>query len=139
MKKNTIFFIVVLLIVAGLSFFAGIKYQESRRSQFFSNRLNAGAGFTNLRNRAGIRPINGEILNISEKSMTVKLRDGSSKIVLFSDKTIVNKSTQASKDDLKTGENVNIIGQENTDGSVTADSIQLGFFEKGRVAPTSNK
>ncbi len=71
------------------------------------------------------RPISGEILSSDDKSITVKLQDGSSKIVLLSDKTQINKATSVTKLDLKSGEKVAVFGSENSDGSVTAQNIQL--------------
>ncbi|NCB26825.1 MAG: hypothetical protein EOM62_15350 [Bacteroidia bacterium] len=57
--------------------------------------------------------------------MTVKLADGSSRIVLFSDSTTVNQSVAASKNDLKVGLNVAVRGDQNSDGSVTSTNIEI--------------
>lgn len=123
--KNIV--IVVLIVVfAGAGFFAGMKYQQSKQPAFsrqFSGQQGTRVG---QGNRLGFRPVNGEIIGVDEKSITVKMQDGSSKIVLFSDKTEINKATEATKDDLKDGEKVMVIGQENSDGSITANSIQIG-------------
>lgn len=70
-------------------------------------------------------PTAGEIIGADEKSITVKLQDGSSKIVLLSEKTQINKAEKATKEDLKKGEKVAVFGTENPDGSVTAQNIQL--------------
>ncbi|MBI3341651.1 hypothetical protein HY024_00850 [Candidatus Curtissbacteria bacterium] len=67
----------------------------------------------------------GEILTIDDRGMTIKLQDGSTKIVLVSDKTSINKAAQATKDDLKTGERVSAFGMQNPDGSVSATNVQL--------------
>ena len=71
------------------------------------------------------RPVQGEILSIDEKGITVKLLDGSSKIVLFSDSTTIGKSTVGSKSDLKANSKVMVTGTQNTDGSFTASSVIL--------------
>lgn len=61
------------------------------------------------------------------------LKRGSSKIVVLSDKTLINKAEQATKSDLKTGEKVAVFGSSNSNGSVTAQSIQLNpMFRLGR-------
>lgn len=73
-----------------------------------------------------VKPTVGEIISTDGTSMTVKLADGSTKIVLYSDSTMVNKAAQGSKDDLKNQEHVVVIGTTNPDGSITATSIQLG-------------
>jgi hypothetical protein len=57
--------------------------------------------------------------------MTVKIADGSSKIVLLGASVTVSKTSDGSKDDLKTGAKVGVFGTDNSDGSVTAQNIQL--------------
>ncbi len=129
--KNIALIVLALLIVAGGAFFAGTKYQAGKNQSFF--RSVSGQGQFRQMNRSGLRPVTGEIISSDDKSVTVKLQDGSSKIVLFSDKTTINKASKGTKEDLKTGENIAVFGQENTDGSVTAQSIQLGaMFRAGQ-------
>lgn len=124
-KKNLYSSILVILIVGVLSFFAGMKYQESKSGRF----ANQQSGFNMIRQGKGqsmFRPTAGEIINADEKSITVKLPDGSTKLVLLSDKTQINKAEKATKDDLKTGVQVAVFGTTNTDGGViTAQNIQL--------------
>ena len=123
--QNLFFFLFVLLIVAGGAFYGGMKYQESRLPAF-RGQFGGMMGQLNSRgNRTGFRPVAGEIINIDDKSITVKLQDGSSKIILISDKTSINKADQGSKTDLKNGEQVAVFGSENSDGSITAQNIQL--------------
>lgn len=125
--KNLNIILIILIVVAGVGGFAGgVKYQEGKQrsnfKQFSGNQLGARTGNGN---RQGFRPVNGEIISSDEESITVKLQDGSSKIVLVSDNTAINKADQASRDELKAGTKVAVFGQENSDGSVTAQSIQL--------------
>jgi len=128
MKNSIIIAILVAIVVGGGAFFGGMKYQQSKQLSFMKQ---GGTGMQGIRTGAnnrmgtGFRPVNGEILSTDDKSITVKLQDGSSKIVLFSDKTEINKAAEATKEDLKTGEKVAVFGQENSDGSVTAQNIQL--------------
>lgn len=126
--KNVKLIAVVLIIVAlGGGFFAGMKYQQSKSPAVrFGNFQGARNGnFGQRGTTAGFRPLNGDIISMDDKSITVKLQDGSSKIVLLSDTTAFSKSTNGSKSDLKTGEKVAVFGTENSDGSVTARSVQL--------------
>lgn len=107
-------------------FFGGMKYQQTKLPSFtrqFGNIQDRRVGVGG--NRAGFRPVNGEIISADNKSITVRLQDGSSKIVLFSDKTTINQAVEATKDDLKNGGKVAVFGTENSDGSVTAQNIQL--------------
>ncbi len=121
---------IVAVVVAAVAFFGGIEYQKSKSpaNSFFASggqqgnnqgrRFGAGAG----RNGGAVV---GEILSADENSITVKLMDGSSKIVVVSSSTSINKAATASKSDLKTGERVAVFGSTNSDGSVTAQNIQL--------------
>lgn len=124
MKKNIhIIAIVAILVVAGAAFFGGIQYQKSQRGNFGQANEQNRTGA--LANRVNFRPVAGEILNTDDKSITVKLTDGSSKIVLFSDTTEIDEATQAAKTALTIGKKVAVMGTENSDGSVTATTIQL--------------
>ncbi|MDD4938069.1 MAG: hypothetical protein PHX34_03595 [Candidatus Shapirobacteria bacterium] len=145
MKTNQIIAVLVLLVVfSGASFFAGTKYQQKKLTAGFSqqmagsNRLNTGRGAGNntntntnidtAKNRGqtpGFRQTVGEIISLDDTSITVKMVDGSSKIVLISDSTSVNQSVTASKADLKIGLQVAVMGDQNTDGSVTGQSIEI--------------
>ncbi|MEP7166361.1 MAG: DUF5666 domain-containing protein [Candidatus Woesebacteria bacterium] len=136
-KNNLIIVTVVLVILAGAGGFAGgMKYQQSKRSTFvttggaFGGRPGFGTGAPGQTRGgtgrgAGFRPVAGEIIAADDTSITVKLQDGSSKIVMLSDKTTINKADTATKTDLKVGTQVAVFGQDNSDGSVTAQSVQL--------------
>jgi hypothetical protein len=135
MKSLSTTVIVLIVIVGGASFFGGMKYQQSKTPQFQGQFPGGqfpgggamrGTGQNGQRTGGqGFRPVTGEIIEKDSSSITVKLTDGSSKIVLISDKTAINKAAEVSKDELKTGEKVGVFGTENPDGSVTAQNIQL--------------
>jgi hypothetical protein len=138
MKNNTIMMVVVALIVGGGAFFGGMKYQQSKvpsfNSQFGGNRNGNG-------NQAGARrmgggQILGDIISADDKSITVKLVDGSSKIVLFSATTSINKASEGTATDLTTGTKVAVFGTTNTDGSVTAQNIQINPIQRERPSVT---
>jgi len=128
MKKNTIIMMIIAVVIVGAgSFFGGMKYQQSKQPSFMrqAGRLNAGDRGQLRPSGTGFRPVSGEIISSDEKSITVKLQDGSSKIVVLSEKTEINQASEASREALKVGEKVAVFGAENSDGSVTAQNIQL--------------
>jgi len=134
--------LIIIAIIAGIifgagGFFAGMKYQQSKVPARFANFQGTRNG-NSSGNGNNFRPISGQIISVDDKSITVKMSDGSSKIVLISDKTQINQATSATKDDLKTGVNVAVVGQQNSDGSVTAQNIQLNpqEFRGGNAQPS---
>jgi ribosomal protein S1 len=130
--------IIAGLVAAGLGFFGGMKYQESKTPRFARN---LPENFQEMREEfgqrsdgvaVGLRPVNGEVLSVDEDSITVKLPDDSSKIILLSENSVINKTEEGSKDDLGEGTEIVVFGQENSDGSITAQNIQIGTGLFGR-------
>jgi hypothetical protein len=133
-KENNTFPVttIAIIVVVGIAcFFGGMKYQSTKLPMF--NRQAFGGpqgGPSGMRSamggRAGAnRPVSGEVISTDEKTVTVKMTDGSSKIVLISASTQINKASEATKTDITTGMKVAVFGQTNSDGSVTAQNIQL--------------
>jgi beta-lactamase superfamily II metal-dependent hydrolase len=121
--------IVCLVLIAAVgvgSFFGGMKFQQTKNPspRQFQAGQGRGGQFQGA-NQNQFRPVNGDIVSSDDKSITVKLQDGSSKIVIYSDSTTVNKTSEGSRDDLKVGEKVMVIGTVGSDETVTAQSIQL--------------
>jgi len=137
MKKILLSVIVTAVIVGGGAFFGGMQYAKSQTpdmgdlaSRFgnFDPSQRSGmsggmGGFT--RSQAGGEFVSGEILSMDAESITIKLPDGSSKLVFFSDASKINKMTEGSSADLVTGTIITVIGTSNNDGSVTASTIQI--------------
>jgi len=134
---KTMNFIMVFLAIAMAvgGFFAGMKYQQSRRpsiadfpgnGRFGQRGLNNDNG-QNQQRPAGSAMVRGEIIKKDESTITVKLADDSSKIVFLSENTAINKATEGSADDLVSGGEVMVFGNTNSDGSISASQIQLNF------------
>ncbi|OGC46441.1 hypothetical protein A2V49_02820 [candidate division WWE3 bacterium RBG_19FT_COMBO_34_6] len=135
-SKSLIITILVALLVGGVGFFGGVKYQQSKEPKFVGQ-MSRNGNFNSNGNRTGDvyqRRFNGpqgqgmvvgEIISSDAKSITVKLPDGSSKIVILSDTSSINKAVECVRDDLIVGENVKVFGSTNSDGSVTAQNIQI--------------
>ncbi len=131
-------FVVSILVVGGGSFYGGMKYAQSKNTgrgmgafanltpeQRQTRFAQAGGPGGQGGNRAAGGFVTGEVLSRDEGSVTVKLRDGGSKIVFVSDKTQVMKSADGSISDVIVGSQVMITGTANADGSVSAQTVQL--------------
>ena len=149
MKQQSIAVILLVAIITGTGgFFAGTKYQQSKLPLGFAAMQNGqgrammlgNGGGTKMGIRNGFRPVSGEIIKQDDSSITVKLKDGSSKIVLLGGSTVINKAESGSKADLTVGTEVAVFGAENTDGSVTAQNVQInpGFREANPTPKPTN-
>lgn len=140
-KNTTIIVALILVIAAGVGgFFGGIQYQKSQprgTGQFAGRGFGGGAGGFGGAN-SNFRPVRGQILSMDSNSLTVKLSDGSTKIVVVSSTTVFVKSSSASETDLKTGDTVNAVGTQNSDGSLTASNVQINppMMQRPAVSPT---
>ncbi len=136
MKKHIVYYIVIAVVVGAAAFYGGMVYAQSNRSlqaNLFQQGGAAGAGARFQRGggtgtggtRAGGGLVNGQIINKDDKSITIKLNNGSTQFIFFSPSTQILKSDTGTADDLQTGTNVMASGTTNTDGSVTAQMIQI--------------
>ena len=137
MKNNTIIIILLCIIFCAGGFIAGMKYQQSKAPSFgqFAGRFGGtggqgrnGSGGTN---RQGMRPVNGTILSADANSITVKLNDGSSLIVLINSKTTIGKAAEATAADLAVGTRVSAFVTQNQDGSMTATNVSINPIMRG--------
>ncbi len=133
-KQILLIIVVIAVVVGGGAFYGGMKYGQStgspslNRQNFQANMQQLGTGTMGQRGgtQSGVGFTGGEIISKDDKSITIKLKDGGSKIVFFSDATEIMKSIEGLVGDLTVGEQVQINGTANQDGSITAQSIQLG-------------
>lgn len=157
-QQQTLMIAGAIVLALAVGFFSGTQYQQTRlfggmMRQFgisgtgfgemgYGSAGNGGArndGTQGRTGRMGIRPVSGEIVKTDDTSITVKAADGSSRIVILSEKTEINKADTAVKSDLKVGEKVAVFGQENTDGSITAQNIQLNPLNRGMMGVFQTK
>jgi hypothetical protein len=134
--KNKMLITAILIAVVGVgAFWAGMQYQNSKLPAKFNGQnmraMKYGQGLPGQGQPEGMEAVRGEILSVNDNSLTVKLLDDSSKIVLISENTEINKASEASSSDLLTGEPVMIFGKTNSDGSISAAQIQLSFDFRG--------
>jgi len=151
MKNFPVILIIAVVIAGAAGFFGGTKYQQTKSSAALSGRqfMTGSAGSGPSRTAGGSvrfgtgtganRSVTGQIISSDANSITVKLADGSSKIVLVSQSTTINKAASATISDLTSGQTVSAFGTTNADGSVTAQNIQLNptnVFRGQSATPT---
>ncbi len=130
--NNKIIIAILVVVVAAASFYGGTMYAGSRRSTAFGLGGTGGANGGQLRQRFGGNGANsnnlavrGKVTSVGNGSMTVQMNDGSSKIVILSNSTNISQSQSAKTSDIKSGDEVMAFGTSNSDGSVTAQDVQL--------------
>ena len=119
--------IILLLVVGGGSFYGGMLYGKSQASALAAT---TRASFASRGSRAGVTGggfITGSIIAEDSSSITLALPAGTSgsKIIFYSSGTTISKMVSGTGKDLTTGTNVSVTGTTNSDGSVTAQSIQI--------------
>ncbi len=134
MAKKIIPIIIILVIIGAGAFYGGMKYGQSKSplskfsSQNFQN-LSQEQRQQLLQGRtgggAGANFLSGEVIAKDEQSLTLKMQDGGSKIIFFSDSTKISKTTEGSINDVELGKTLSVGGKQNSDGSFTAETIQL--------------
>lgn len=142
----------VILLVVGISAgFAGGYFFKNYQQMQQRNSLRAGgttAGQRFIPNGTGGQGgqnrgmfgggVEGDVISMDDKSLTIKLADGSTKIILFSGSTTYSASSASKKEDLKEGIKVAVSGTPNSDGSITARSVQINPIMGGTPSPSPN-
>lgn len=129
MKNKLVASVVAAVIVVGAgSFYGGMKYAQSQprnggQGQQFGMRAGATGSARGARVGGGV--VAGEVLALDDKTVTLKLRDGGSRIVFLGESTTVGKTVAGNRSDIAVGEEVTAIGTPNDDGSMTAQSVQI--------------
>src|SRR6266404_7657982 len=98
---NKITTIIIGIVLIGASFFSGVKYAQSKtpiRGNFTTFGSGSQRGTRGNPNVGGV--INGDIIAKDNSSITIKMRDGSTKIIFVSDSTNVMKFVQGNLSDL---------------------------------------
>ncbi len=136
-KKQIIIAVIVLVLVGGISFYSGYAVGQSsasgkggRSGQTFGPNGAGGmmGGANGIRNgRPGqggaMTLVSGEVLSKDATSITLKLRDGGSKIIFVATSTAVQKTVSGTVLDLVIGNQITASGPANPDGSINAVTI----------------
>lgn len=126
-----------VVVAGGLGFLGGSQYQKAQTpngsnfpsmqnmtsTQRDQMRQQAGGNGAPSGNVAGRGGVSGSIVSKDDKSMTVKLSDGSTKVVYYSSSTSVSTQSAASANDLAVGKKIQVSGTSNSDNSTTANQI----------------
>ncbi len=139
MNKKILIVIAILIVGAG-SFYGGLAYGKTKTTALRAGgafptgqRTGQGMGFAggNFAGRGTGGPNGaggitaGEVISNDTTSVVVKTREGGSKIVFFASSTQVMKSALGSVSDVTPGQEITVTGSANSDGSMTAQSIQI--------------
>ncbi len=142
---------VIAVVVGAGGFYGGMTYQKSKQATFRQGNFgpgnmmvrqydNTGTG-QGTQQRRGIMGNGGmfigEITSIDDKTITLKTVDGGSKIVIVGSGTAYRKTVDGTSADVKQGDTVSVSGISNSDGSVTATTIQLNPGFKIAVPSTA--
>ena len=132
--KTISIFIGIAIIIAGGAFYGGMKYGQSKNPLSGISRQNSQNLPSEQREQFSQEKIGkgieegsfiGEVIDKDEQSLTLKMIDGGSKIIFFSDSTEISKTIEGSINDIEIGKQIIISGDQNSDGSYTAKIIQL--------------
>jgi len=139
--KKLLLIIILAVVVGGSAFYGGIKYAENKKTELqdlsseqrakmrqWSDSKANGFKDKQVDKTMGVKPIKGEIIAKDDKSVTIKLQDGGSKIIFFSDSTKITKSLSGAIDNLADGEQIAVSGVANQNGSITAQFIRIELF-----------
>jgi hypothetical protein len=122
-NKKIGFVIGGIVVLIGV-FYCGMVYGKSIKPAGTAG-LQAFGGARGTRGGGGGGFTTGEILSKDDKSITLKLMNGGSKIIFLDANTKISKSVSGSTADLSVGTQVSVMGAANTDGSVNAQSVQI--------------
>jgi len=133
-KKKIILPIVLGLVILTAGFFGGVFYQKKaggnktgmpsgtppQMSGDGSSSRQGGPG-----GNGGGGMSSGEIISKDDSKITIKLTDGSTKIIYYTDSTKISKNQTGSSSDLTVGTKVNVNGTTNSDKSIAGETIMV--------------
>ncbi|HET8575221.1 MAG TPA: hypothetical protein VFM02_03580 [Candidatus Paceibacterota bacterium] len=132
--KYKIWVVVLAVVVGGGLFYGGTVYgksggavasSRSRFQQFSRGQFASSSAMGNFGGRGGGGMVAGQVLSSDSQGVTVKLPTGGTKLVFVSTSTKVSKTVDAAPSDLATGTNIVVQGTSNSDGSVTASTVEI--------------
>jgi hypothetical protein len=133
MKNPLVVIVLVAVLAGGAAFYGGMQFQKNQRGVAFGangmRRFGVQGGAGGVGGASGARAVRGEVLSNDGKTVTVKLQDGSTKLVLVSSATVITEASKASDSALIQGKQVMVFGTDNPDGSVSAQNVSIGDIQ----------
>jgi hypothetical protein len=138
MSKKIVWSVVGIIVLVGV-FFGGAAYGKGQATTTTTANATGFAAYAGMRGTRGGSfgggATIGQIISKDATSITVQLitpvggttstTPVGSKIILVDSSTPITKEVNGSMSDLAVGTNVSVTGTTNTDGSVSAKSIQI--------------
>lgn len=124
---------IIWVVIAIAAFIGGMYYGKATaspslaRGQFgnFAGATRTGGTFVASRNGSTSGIVAGQVTAKDAQSITVALPNGNSQIVFYSSSTTFEQPSPATIGDISTGTDIMVSGTANSDGSFTAQSIQV--------------
>jgi hypothetical protein len=123
MKKYLvhIVWLVIAIVALGGGFFWGKASGVASRAAGFAGAYSSST----RRTAAGGGLVTGQIATLGSSSITLQLANGNSEVVFYSTSTSVSEPTTVLANTLKVGTTIMVGGTSNSDGSLTAQTIQV--------------
>ena len=126
-KENYIITVIVAVVLIIGAYMLGAhnaaKAKTAMRGQYGAGMTGGRTGGAGGMRGAGF--LTGTVLSKDASTITIKMADGSTKIVLYSGSTQVMHTTAGTIDDVAVGSQVSVQGTANSDGSTTASNISI--------------
>lgn len=129
-QKLVITGVIALVVGIGIGYFGSTSLGATKsptrmgNAAFTTRGAMMGGNFAG-RNGAMGGLLTGTVASKDAGSLTIDTRDGSSHVVLVTPNTAVSKSVNGSLTDVASGSTVIVSGSTNSDGSISANLIQL--------------
>ncbi len=132
-KSVMLGYVATAIVAASIGAFGGMSYQKNQNVSKFGPISRQGmmqrGNPESVRGQGtgsrGPGMVIGEVTAKDDKSVTIKMMDGSSKIVILSATTSYRISSDAKVEDISAGKTVSIMGTTSPDGNMTATVIEL--------------
>lgn len=131
LDKKYIVRVAICVLVIGLSFWAGRAYTMKQMKKVLRDGILAAQRQDGNRSQP-LDPIgkngmlvSGEIISKDEKSVTLKISNGTERVVFFSPATHIKKTLTGKQSDFTIGTILTVLGSNDSTGTFNATTIQI--------------